>query len=291
MLFAFSLFGCNLLAEDSAPVPAETPQQGDLPPDESQAATSVYLPHILKTPAAPADWWMPAPGTSWQWQLNQPVDTSFDVDMYDVDLFDTDASVVAALHAQGRKVICYLSVGSWEDWRPDKDQFPPEVIGNDYEGWPGEKWLDIRRIDLLAPIMQARLDLCKAKGFDGVEPDNIDGYTNDTGFPLTYQDQLTFNRWLAGEAHARGLSIGLKNDGDQVADLLADFDWALTEDCFADEWCEQMLPFISAGKAVFAAEYTDTGIQLEDFCPQALAWGFSAIYKHRDLDAWRQSCQ
>ena len=168
--------------------------------------------------------------------------------------------------------------------------FPDEVIGNDYDGWPGEKWLDIRQIDLLAPIMRARLDMCQAKGFDGIEPDNIDSYTNDTGFPLSYQDQLNYNIWLAEEAHLRGLSIGLKNDDEQARDLLPFFDWALTEDCFDQGWCEEMQPFISAGKAVFAAEYTDTGISLEEFCPEAREMKFSAILKNRDLDAWREGC-
>ena len=137
------------------------------------------------------------------------------------------------------------------------------------------------------------MDLCKAKGFDGVEPDNIDGYTNDTGFPLTYQDQLDYNKWLAAEAHARGLSIGLKNDADQVGDLLPYFDWALTEDCYVDGFCDQVEPFINAGKAVFAAEYTDE-ISLNKFhnkvCPSAAASGFSFILKDRDLDAWVNFC-
>jgi endo-alpha-1,4-polygalactosaminidase (GH114 family) len=237
-----------------------------------------------------SDWWQPAVNTTWQWQLDQPIDQSFDVDMYDIDLFESDASVVDALHAQGREVVCYISVGSWEDWRPDQDQFPASVIGKDYGGWPGEKWLDIRQIDLLAPIMRARLDECQAKGFDGIEPDNIDSYPDDTGFPLTYQDQLNYNIWLANEAHARGLSIGLKNDPEQVADLLPHFDWALTEDCFAEGWCEEMLPFIEAGKPVFAAEYTDTGMTTDQFCPQAREMNFSAILKNRDLDAYREAC-
>ncbi len=211
--------------------------------------------------------------------------------MYDIDLFDNDMGVVATLHKQGRRVVCYVSVGSWEDWRPDKDQFPVSVIGKDYAGWPGEKWLDIRRLDLLAPIIQARFDECRAKGFDGIEPDNIDGYLNDTGFPLTYQDQLDYNIWLANEAHSRGLSIGLKNDPDQVADLLPYYDWALTESCFAEDWCDQVAPFVAEGKAVFAAEYTDTGITLAELCPQAKAMNFNAILKHRDLDAYREICR
>ena len=56
--------------------------------------------------------------------------------MYDIDLFDNDASVVAALHAQGRKVVCYISVGTWEDWRPDAGDFSAPVMGKGYEGWP-----------------------------------------------------------------------------------------------------------------------------------------------------------
>lgn len=238
---------------------------------------------------------------SWQWQLaEEPVDLSLDVDLYDIDLFENDASVVATLHSmqrprltqrpRRRQVICYLSAGSWEEFRPNAGTFPDSVIGNDYDGWAGEKWLDISKIDLLAPMMRSRLDQCKAKGFDGVEPDNIDGYTNDTGFDLTYQDQLEYNIWLANEAHARGLSIGLKNDADQVADLLPYFDWALTEDCFDQGWCNQMLPFLAAGKPVFAAEYTDTGMTLNRLCAQDNSKEFNAMLKHRDLGVYRESC-
>jgi len=255
----------------------------------------VHLPVVLKdTPGSLPIWWQPPVNTTWQWQLGDlPIDQSFTVDMYDIDMFDSDANTVAALHAQGRKVICYISVGSWEDWRSDAGQFPPSVLGNDYAGWPGEKWLDIRQIDLLAPIMRARFDQCQAKGFDGVEPDNIDGYTNNTGFPLEYQDQIKYNIWLVSEAHARGLSIGLKNDDGQVTDLLPYFDWAMTEDCFAGGWCSEMVPFIAAAKPVFAAEYTDE-MTVSDFlssvCPQAQATHLSAILKNRELDVWRQGC-
>jgi len=248
------------------------------------------LPPATGVTPVEGNWWQPAINSTWQWQLEQNVDPSFEVEVYDIDLFDNEAAMVANLHAQGRKVICYISVGSWEEWRPDANQFPTPAIGNDYGGWPGEKWLDIRQIDLLAPIMLARLDECQAKGFDGVEPDNIDSFANDTGFPLTDEDQLNYNIWLANQAHARGLSIGLKNDPDQVDDLLPYFDYALTEDCFAEGWCEEMQPFITAGKPVFAAEYTDMGLTSNQFCSHARKMNFSAILKNRNLDAWQESC-
>jgi hypothetical protein len=213
-----------------------------------------------------------------------------DAEVYDIDLNDNEASIIQELHRQGRKVICYISVGSWEDWRPDADRFPDEVLGKDYEGWPGEKWLDIRRIDLLAPIMRARLDRCRAKGFDGVEPDNIEIYDNDTGFPLSYSDQLTYARWLADEAHARGLAIGIKNAPDMVTDSLSFFDFAITEDAFYYDWINEMLPFIKAGKPVFAAEYTDMHVDFDAACAWGKANAVSFILKNRILTAYRLTC-
>ncbi len=255
-----------------------------------EPASSPSPTAVLPTANSPAGWWQPAPGLSWQWQLgDEAVDTSIPAQVYDIDLFSAQAQV-APLHAQGAKVIAYLSVGSWEDWRPDADQFPPELLGKDYEGWPGEKWLDIRRVDLLMPLMRARLDLAQSSGFDAIEPDNIDIYTNDTGFPLTAEAQLAYAGLLAEEAHSRGLAIGLKNAPDQAADLVGQFDFAITEDCFDQGWCAEMLPFIQAGKAVFAAEYTDTNVDFQAACTWGQAHGFSFILKDRQLNAWLETC-
>lgn len=232
--------------------------------------------------------WQPAPGTTWQWQLSGALDLTVDANVYDVDLFETDAATVAALHGLGRRTICYLSAGSWEDWRPDRADFPTSAIGNDYAGWPGEKWLDIRQIDQLAPALLARLEMCRARGFDAVEPDNIDGYQNDTGFPLTASDQIRFNRWFAQQAHARGLAVALKNDGDQTPDLLNEFDFAIVESCFERGECDAYQPFIAARKAVFAAEYR---LAPAAFCADARARDFDALRKNRALDAQRTACR
>lgn len=242
------------------------------------------------SPSSSNDWWHPTTGLTWQWQIgDNDIDTSIEADVYDIDLY-VDQSIIDKLHAKGRKIICYISVGSWEDWRPDKDQFPSEVLGKDYEGWKGEKWLDIRQIEKLAPVMLARLDLCKAKGFDALEPDNMEIYTNDTGFPLTYEDQLKYALWLADEAHKRGLAIGQKNAADQVADLVNVYDFAITEDYFYYKEVESMLPYIKSGKPVFAAEYTDLPGNFADFCQQSKQLNFSTILKKRGLDAWIQPC-
>lgn len=234
--------------------------------------------------------WMPAIGTTWQIQFDGPLDLSVDAAMYEIDGLDSPAATVAALHAAGRKVVCYVNAGAWEEWRDDAALFPPAVIGNNYAGWPGERWLDIRQIDLLAPLLRARLDQCAAKGFDAVDPDNLDGYANDSGFPLTADDQLKFNRFLADEAHLRRLSIALKNDFAQAEELAAHFDFAVAESCFHYGECSLLEPFIRRGKAVFAIEYAENGMTPERFCSSAAEMKISAILKNRRLDAWRVSC-
>jgi len=136
--------------------------------------------------------------------------------------------------------------------------------------------------------MGARLDLCRAKGFDAVEPDNVDGYANASGFPLAAADQLAYNRWLAAEAHRRGLGVALKNDGAQVPDLVGAFDFAVVEQCFALDECDAYQPFVAAGKAVFAVEYD---LRPEQFCARANARDFDALKKNLALDAPRTACR
>ena len=231
--------------------------------------------------------WKPRPTTApWQWQLQGRIDTSVRAAVYEVDGFDVPRAVIQRLHRQDRRAICYLDVGSWERWRPDAGRFPRSLLGKAYEGFPDERWLDIRRIRVLAPILRARFRICRRKGFDAVEPDNVAGWENDTGFPLTAHDQLRFNRWIAREVHALGLSVALKNDGRQARRLVRDFDFAVVEECFAYDECGQYSVFIDRGKAVFEAEYETAPA---DFCPDARRLRFSAIRKGYDLFArpWR----
>lgn len=285
------LIGVAVMLTAAHFLPALSPGAVSYAAEPTPTDVVIFLPFITNgNISSGSPFWKPAPKTSWQWQLDGTLDTSVDVQMYDIDMFDNDAGVVESLHAQGRKVVCYINVGSWENWRPDADLFPAEVIGNDYDGWPGEKWLDIRQLDVIGPIMQSRLDECKARGFDSVEPDNMDSYMSDTGFPLTYQDQLTYNVWLANESHARGLSIGMKNNDEQIEDLLPYYDWALTEGCFVEGWCDDLHPFVDAGKAVFVAEYSDTDISMDSLCDYAEQMNYNAICKNRELDAWLETC-
>lgn len=239
-------------------------------------------------------WYRPPMDATWQWQLKGDVNAGYPVEIYDIDLFDSSTALIDSLHSSGRKVICYFSAGSFESWRPDAGDFPRGGLGYILEGWADERWLDIRS-PIVRRIMQQRLDLAKLKGCDGVEPDNVDGYANDSGFELSAEDQLDFNRFIAEEAHKRGLAVGLKNDLDQVDQLAGYFDFSVNEQCHEFDECDLLSPFVEAGKPVLNAEYDPTlindGAKRKSLCDEALGEGFSTLILPVGLDdSFRVSC-
>ena len=237
---------------------------------------------------APGRWHPTATTQPWQWQLQGPIDTSISAPVYDVDGFETSRQTVSKLHRLGRKVVCYLDVGSWESYRPDKGEFPRSAIGRRYAGFPNERWLDISRFHLFERPLKRRFAMCAHKGFDAVEPDNLAGWEkeNRTGFDIAPADQLRFNRWVAREVHERGMAVALKNDGRQARQLIHAFDFAIVEQCFQYHECGYYRPFVEQNMPVFEAEYEQKPKQ---YCNTALAIGFSAIYKSYGLFAkpWR----
>ena len=236
--------------------------------------------------------WIPAAGDSYQIQYSGKLDTGVAAGIYDLDMFDTPAAVVAKLHGMGRRVVCYVDVGTWENWRPDAKEFPKRVLGNKDGHWKGERWLDVRATSVLEPIMAHRLDLCKKKGFDGVDPDNLDGYQNNTGFPLTYREQLIYDSWVAKAAHDRGLTAAQKGDDGQVGDLVKVFDFAVVEQCFAQGWCKKFDLYTNANRLVVDVEYYKNENRfLQKNCPEAAQNHDTAILKKLQLTAWLVTCK
>lgn len=234
--------------------------------------------------------WRPDVSDTWQWQLQGTITTRYDVDVYDVDLVETPQAVLDELHDDRRRVVCYFSAGTWEAFR-DGGAPPGEAIGEPLADFPDERWLDVRH-DAVHDHAVGQLVLAEERGCDGVEPDNVDGDANDTGFDLSSDDQLAFNRFLATEAHARGLAIGLKNDLDQISDLVDEFDFAVNEQCHEFDECAAVEPFVAAGKPVFNAEYADDfRDDPEPLCADSRRRGLRTLVLPVDLDdAFRISC-
>jgi hypothetical protein len=216
--------------------------------------------------------------------------------VYDIDGFDNPASTVAALHAKGAHVICYIDVGTAENWRSDYSEFltpaatAADVLGSS-NGWAGENWLNVYTPAALAvvePIMMARFEMCAAKGFDAVEPDNMDGAENSTGFSgsvATIAAQDAYDEWVANAVHSLGMSVGQKNFEDQSQVLEPYFDFSIEEQCFQYDDCSDLAPYTKAGKAVFEVEYQGQGPAPASFCPSANALGFNSVEFDLDLDA------
>lgn len=241
-------------------------------PAPTPAATPAPVPPSSSSSALPA-------GTSWYWQLQGSLNLAVNVKVYDIDLYDTSVNTIAALKQAGHTVICYFSAGTYEDWRSDASQFPAASLGSN-NGWPGEKWIDIRNATV-RQIIANRMDLAKSKGCDGLEPDNVDGYANKSGFPLTAQDQIGFNTFLADQAHARGMTVALKNATDLVSTLVDKFDFAVVEECFKYNECSAYSPFIQKNKAVLNAEYTSYSAAT---CSKAASLKFSTVFYNLDLN-------
>lgn len=135
-------------------------------------------PAVSKTP------WIPAIGESWQIVLNAPLKidpkkpvVTPDVNVYTIDLFDNSAQTVAALHKLNKKVIAYFSAGTYEEWRGDANKFAKTDLGKPMDDWPGERWLSLKSKNV-REIMAQRIKLAAEKGFDAIDPDNVDGYVS-----------------------------------------------------------------------------------------------------------------
>jgi hypothetical protein len=238
--------------------------------------------------------WTPVVGNTWEWQLTGTIDTSYAVNVYDIDLFDAPQATINQLHQQNRWVVCYFSAGTAENWRSDYSKFTKADLGKGVSGWAGEKWVDTRSANVRS-IMESRLDLAKSKGCDGVEPDNVDAYENNPGFPLTAATQLDYNQFLAAQAHQRGLKVALKNDNDQVQTLVSSFDFAINEQCHQYSECSVYQAFTNLGKPVFNAEYASkykqAGSARTTLCADAAAEHIDTLVLSEDLDdSFHYSC-
>lgn len=88
---------------------------------------------MVQAPAATsvARWYKPTPSDTLLWSIGQiipanPKDSKgrpLNQNIYGVDLFDVTKEQIAQYHKIGKKVSCYFSAGTFEDNRPDGNDF------------------------------------------------------------------------------------------------------------------------------------------------------------------------
>ncbi|KAF2649191.1 glycoside hydrolase family 114 protein [Lophiostoma macrostomum CBS 122681] len=201
-------------------------------------------------------------GTSWDIVLN---DGNFDLaglkaakgDVLDIDLFDNTADGKTWIKelAKTKKVICYFSAGSREDWRPDAKDFAASDYGKELDGWKGENWLDVTSTNV-RNIMKKRIEAAAAAGCSAVDPDNVDGFDgNQDGFSKDASVYADYVNYLAGVAKNNTLAIGLKNALDLIPSVINNIQFAVNEECHANTECDRYKSVTKAGLAVFNIEY------------------------------------
>lgn len=186
-------------------------------------------------------------------QLQGTINYQLNYDIFFIDGFD-NKELIPKLHAEGKKVICYMSAGSYENWRKDKDQFSDEVLGKPLAEWPGERWIDIRS-ENVKNIMKERIKTLSNYGCDGIDPDNVNLHIQHSGFELTKKDLINYNKFLATEIKNNNMIVGLKNTQDLIPELIDYYDFAVNEECHIFKECGLYKYFIINNKPVFNIEY------------------------------------
>ncbi len=268
--------------------------------------------------SATSGWWVPPLGSQpWQWELSHPLNLDNQRDMgtndrlpdgkaapapviYDIDAIINPASTVTALHDMGEHVVCYIEVGAAGNYYSAAseglttsyyDQLKSAgVFGNKVGGYP-EYYLDIRSASTVS-IIESMIDQqCAAKGFDAVETDIDEEYTDNSGFPLTKAIEEQYMTTIADYIHSLDMGWWIKNPddtGDSYAtDMYPLADAVLTEQCNQYSSCGLLDAYVGK-KAVFNAEYH---VKTSKFCPSDDALGFNGARFTVALNGPRKPCQ
>jgi hypothetical protein len=219
--------------------------------------------------------YVPPADASWQTRLDDAVDVGLEADFFYLDADLQNPADLEELHAQGRHYLCYLSAGSWESFRPDRDDFPERVLGNPLQNFPSERWLDVRD-PAVRELMARRVIALAELGCDGIPPSSLSVHAADTGFDLTLNDALDYARWLAERIHASGMSAGLAAPAEMTAELWPSFEFALAVDCLARNQCSDFQVFVDAGKPVLHVEFGDEQ-SAPTLCRNTERLGFNAL--------------
>jgi Glycoside-hydrolase family GH114 len=219
--------------------------------------------------------YVPAESARWLARLDGAVDIGDEADFFYLDAEQQQPEDLAELRRQGRHYLCYLSVGSFEAFRDDADQFPEAAIGNPLSSFPSERWLDIRDATV-RELMAARIERLAALGCAGVPPSSLAAHTEDSGFALTASDALDYARWVAERLHAAGMSAGLIGPGSLTSELWPSFDFGLAIGCVAGSQCAEYDVFRQSGRPVFYVELGGAE-DAPELCNAAKQLGFDAI--------------
>jgi hypothetical protein len=266
--------GAALVGSVFAAHPANAAQTGAA--SSARAAAAVTLPPV---------------NGQFDYQIGGSYTPSSTVSIVDRDRGDSPVS--------GKYNICYVNAfqtqpGEASFWT---GQHPDLLLKNSNgsyvtdPGWPGEYLIDTStaaKRASLATIVGGWIDGCQTKGFQAVEPDNLDSWTR-SGSKLTKANNVAFATLLAQRAHADGLAIAQKNTADLGSSAKASigFDFAIAEECQQYTECGSYTSLY--GNNVIEIEYTDNPKSAYTTACAAQGKTISVILRDRDVVAKGQS--
>jgi hypothetical protein len=250
--------------------------------------------------------WVPKNGQRWMFQnyetTLQPAGLVLDTDgtalvpeFVVIPLYSSDPDVepltekqIAGFHERNIRVVCSVVAGYWDRNAPDSDAFAPAMIGRSVWGDDDRRWVDVRNSGV-RDLMAARIARAASIGCDAIDASYLELWYQNTGFFITYGDQLAFNRYLADSAHAVGVAIALHNTSQQIHDLVGWYDFAIVEGCLEAGECMRYTPFQALGKPVFHVEYTGMTAEMH-VCNAGRDLGFNTLIKDRAVDSSARAC-
>ncbi|KAJ9651970.1 hypothetical protein H2201_009248 [Coniosporium apollinis] len=147
--------------------------------------------------------------------------------------------------------------------------------------------------------MVERMRLARQKGCDAVDPDNVDGYSNENGLDLTEQDAIDYVNFLSQQATSLNMSIGLKNAGEIIPQVLNATHFSVNEQCVEYSECDTFAAFVQDEKPVFHIEYPSDAPSIQSSTVSNVCSGegdaegaadFSTVMKNMNLDGFAEYC-
>ena len=197
-------------------------------------------------PGLSADWTAPPPNAKFDYQIGGDYPLPAGVNVVSRDWYVGEAP------PDGVYGICYVNAFQTqadEDGvdRPDEHaNWPQELVLNelgDDPNWGGEYLIDISTAEKrqgAADWIEPMVEMCAAKGVQGVEFDNLDSWTRFDGTPLAGDvpfgkaEAVAYATLLVALAHDNGLAAAQKNTT-QIkkgeARGVIGFDFAIAEEC------------------------------------------------------------
>jgi Glycoside-hydrolase family GH114 len=212
-----------------------------------------------------------------------------------VAIVDRDSSEPAV---SGKYNICYINAfqaqpdaTAW--WKANHDDLLLKTAAGKYvvdSGW-NENVLDTTtaaKRTALAAIVNGWIDDCKAKGYQAIEPDNLDSWDRSKNL-ITKANNIAFATLLAQHAHSIGLAIAQKNASEIANEgkTQVGFDFAIAEECqrytgeFGAKECDDYMHYY--GNNLIEIEYNDNG-GTSSYNSACTARGAAISITYRDRD-------